>query len=119
MDPTQKRLILLGPDGGEWYLGERVSVQSLGEEEYLIPKSPPRSMLDMDKFIVVNKPWALDGKPANEFINYDSHLTYEEYRNQCLKPDNNYEVWMMRDVYCIALYLDFSNNSSMVLCLII
>ncbi|BBG96798.1 hypothetical protein Prudu_005720 [Prunus dulcis] len=42
---TRKRILLEGPAGSAWFLGERVSMQSLGTTEPQVPKIPPRTML--------------------------------------------------------------------------
>ncbi|PON32401.1 Aminotransferase-like mobile domain containing protein [Trema orientale] len=77
---SESRILLLGPDGGQWYLAERVSMQSLGEQSFLIPKIPLRSMLVQEKLSFVNEKWAVHGKHGYNFIDDFSALTYEQYR---------------------------------------
>lgn len=70
ISPTRKRILLHGPQGAAWYLGERVTVQSLRSNGNLIPKSPPISMLMKDRVIINSDEWVEEGQSAYDLVVY-------------------------------------------------
>lgn len=84
---TWKRKLLCEPEGGAWYLGERISVQSLQSCSFLIPKKPPNCMLFEDIEYPITHQWALERKPIEDFLKHGSQLTYTDYRNKFLNSD--------------------------------
>ncbi|BBN67991.1 hypothetical protein Prudu_245S001200 [Prunus dulcis] len=81
---TRKRILLDGPAGSAWYLGERVAMQSLGSTEPQVPKIPPTTMLSDYKLndeAEVRE--ALNGYPASEWLANSSN--YGHYRDEYIR----------------------------------
>ncbi|BBH01103.1 hypothetical protein Prudu_011265 [Prunus dulcis] len=81
---TRKRILLEGPAGSAWFLGERVAMQSLGTTEPQVPKIPPRTMLSDYKLndeAEVRE--ALNGYPASEWLANSSN--YGHYRDEYIR----------------------------------
>lgn len=75
---TQKRILLVGSAGRAWYLGERVSVQSLNTEHPKIPHKPPSTMLDGCKLEGAELMEAVVGKPAIQFVKDGDYDAFRE-----------------------------------------
>ena len=69
---TKSRVLLDGPCGYAWYLGERVTVQSLGLSSSLVPKVPPASMLGDYPIKKDEAKLGLRGFDAINFLETDS-----------------------------------------------
>ncbi|XP_021833459.1 uncharacterized protein LOC110773259 [Prunus avium] len=82
---TKQRILLQGPAGYAWYLGERVAVQSLGAPDQRIPKRPPPTMLkDMKVYAVDNKTKAsLKGFKADDW--FAEKADYGVFRNEYVR----------------------------------
>ncbi|KAI5328249.1 hypothetical protein L3X38_027646 [Prunus dulcis] len=81
---TRKRILLEGPAGSAWFLGERVAMQSLGTTEPQVPKIPPTTMLPNYKLndeAEVRE--ALNGYPASEWLANSSN--YGHYRDEYIR----------------------------------
>ena len=81
---TRKRILLEGPAGSAWFLGERVAMQSLGTTEPQVPKIPPTTMLSDYKLndeAEVRE--ALNGYPASEWLANSSN--YGHYRDEYIR----------------------------------
>ncbi|KAI5324152.1 hypothetical protein L3X38_033225 [Prunus dulcis] len=81
---TRKRILLEGPAGSAWFLGERVAMQSLGTTEPQVPKIPPTTMLSDYKLndeAEVRE--ALNGYPASEWVANSSN--YGHYRDEYIR----------------------------------
>ncbi|XP_034197633.1 uncharacterized protein LOC117613095 [Prunus dulcis] len=81
---TRKRILLEGPAGSAWFLGERVAMQSLGTTEPQVPKIPPRTMLSDYKLTdEAEVREALNGYPASEWLANSSN--YGHYRDEYIR----------------------------------
>jgi len=82
---TKQRILLDGPAGYAWYLGERVSVQSIGTPDQRIPKAPPRTMLkDMKLYAIDNETKAsLKGFKADDW--FAESTDYRVFRNEYVR----------------------------------
>ncbi|KAI5316796.1 hypothetical protein L3X38_036503 [Prunus dulcis] len=81
---TRKRILLEGPAGSAWFLGERVAMQSLGTTEPQVPKIPPRTMLsDYNLTDESEVREALNGYPASEWLANSSN--YAHYRDEYIR----------------------------------
>lgn len=84
---TKCRILLDGPCRYAWYLGERVSVQSLGLTSPRVPKVPPASMLG-DYPITADeaKVW-MGGLDASDFLepNVDGAGNYRDFVKRHIK----------------------------------
>ncbi|XP_062081635.1 uncharacterized protein LOC133788245 isoform X2 [Humulus lupulus] len=89
--PNTRRILLLGLHGGEWYLAERVTMQSYNIPQTNIPKIPPKSMIVKEKTILISNNWCLAGKPGRNFFKKSTKLTYDEYISLFLSSNNNEE----------------------------
>ncbi|KAI5338688.1 hypothetical protein L3X38_017960 [Prunus dulcis] len=81
---TRKRILLEGPAGSAWFLGERVAMQSLGTTEPQVPKIPPTTMLSDYKLndeAEVRE--ALNGYPASKWVANSSN--YGHYRDEYIR----------------------------------
>lgn len=89
---TSRRILLPGPYGAEWYLGERVSIQSLSTDAFFVPKAPPQSMIVPEILSIVTEHWATDGKPALEFVESTDQEMYNEFRRYCFSSSPSIQV---------------------------
>ncbi|XP_021802188.1 uncharacterized protein LOC110746290 [Prunus avium] len=84
MSATRKRILLDGPVGSAWYLGERVAMQSLGSTEPRVPKIPSRKMLSDYKLTDESEvEEALNRYPASEWLANSSD--YAQYRDEYIR----------------------------------
>ncbi|KAK9939465.1 hypothetical protein M0R45_016160 [Rubus argutus] len=80
---TQRRVLLQGPAGYAWYLGERVSIQSLGTLQQRVPILPPKTMLPYYRLDKTDIHDGLQGWEASTcFMNKDSD--YATYKREYL-----------------------------------
>ncbi|XP_062085493.1 protein MAINTENANCE OF MERISTEMS-like [Humulus lupulus] len=95
---NSSRILLVGPNGAEWYLGERVSMQSCGIVPNRIPQLPPKSMLVREKLVIITKPWCLSGKSASEFWEEQTKENCEKYKREVLCTITHHKVqWTGED----------------------
>ncbi|CAL9028803.1 unnamed protein product [Prunus brigantina] len=81
---TRKRILLEGPAGSTWFLGERVAMQSLGTTEPQVPKIPPRTMFSDYKLTnELEVEEALNGYPASELLANSSD--YAQYKDEYIR----------------------------------
>ncbi|CAL9029532.1 unnamed protein product [Prunus brigantina] len=81
---TRKRILLEGPAGSAWFLGERVTMQSLGTTEPQVPKIPPRTMLsDYQLIDELEFEEELNGYLASEWLANSSD--YAQYRDEYIR----------------------------------
>lgn len=80
-------MVLCGVEGGAWYLGERVSVQSISAANFLVPKNPPRTMLSKDNASPLSYLWTTKGKPAIKYIIEHSEDDYPQFIANFLRQD--------------------------------
>lgn len=57
-------------------------VQSMTIDSFLVPKRPPRSMLMVDNQAMVTNDWALEGRPAMDFVQKRNSASYDAFRRQ-------------------------------------
>lgn len=76
---SRRRILLVSHKGGAWYLGERVSRQSLGTLEQCIPKPPTLSMLLHDVKSIKYTHRALYGESATKYITKRSKESYQQF----------------------------------------
>ncbi|KAI5354592.1 hypothetical protein L3X38_007487 [Prunus dulcis] len=82
---TRKRILLEGPAGSAWFLGERVTMQSLGTPSPQVPKIPPRTMLADYKLTNESEvEEAVNGYPASEWVAPRSS-DYADYRDEYIR----------------------------------
>lgn len=80
---THRRVLFQGPGGYAWYLGERVSIQSLGTIKQRVPTLPPRTMLPDYRLGPEDIKVGMVGWEASEFI-MDEDKDYDSYRKEYL-----------------------------------
>lgn len=80
---TKLRILLEGPAGYAWYLGERVSMQSLNTTSPRVPRLPPRSMLRDYRPLPEDISVGVIGWDATQFL-MDEDADYKKYRNDYL-----------------------------------
>ncbi|KAK9912285.1 hypothetical protein M0R45_036155 [Rubus argutus] len=78
-----KRVLFQGPARYAWYLGERVSIQSLGTIKHRVPTLPPRTMLPDYRLRPEDIKVGMVGWEASEF-RLDKDKDYESYRKKYL-----------------------------------
>lgn len=99
---TKSRVLLDGPCGPAWYLGERVSVQSLGLISPRVPKVPPPSMLGdypitkevaKSGFVAVDALEYLepDGGPNSYRDFVKRHIRFKKYLDDTVSLSENYQ----------------------------
>ncbi|BBN68862.1 DNA-binding bromodomain-containing protein [Prunus dulcis] len=82
---NSKRILLEGPAGSAWFLGERVTMQSLGTPSPQVPKIPPRTMLADYKLTNESEvEEAVNGYPASEWVAPRSS-DYADYRDEYIR----------------------------------
>lgn len=79
---TKQRILLQGQAGYAWYLGERVSVQSLGTPEPWVPKIPPRTMFKDMKVFALDKETKASRNGFNAKDWFVESMEYRGFRNQ-------------------------------------
>ncbi|ONI09437.1 hypothetical protein PRUPE_5G238200 [Prunus persica] len=105
---TRKRILLEGPAGSAWFLGERVTMQSLGTPSPQVPKIPPRTMLADYKLSNESEvEEAVNGYPASEWVAPRSS-DYADYRDEYIRY-RHYDD--LRDAHEIHIILP---NSKMI-----
>lgn len=104
---TTRRILLPGPYGAEWYLGERVTIQSLHRDGLCVPKAPPQSMLVSEILSIVTEHWATDGKLAIEFVESTDQTSYNEFRKYCLSSSTSIQVFSCIRIFCFLIYTLF------------
>lgn len=107
---STRRIFFIGPKGGEWYLAERVIVQSLGKRYFLVPKHPPHSMFVRERLTVIIEKWALDGKPATCFVDRSGIKTYDDCLNKWIRSKKmrvniTYLVSNLISLFCFSSLL--------------
>ncbi|KAK9902442.1 hypothetical protein M0R45_001681 [Rubus argutus] len=80
---TKKRILFHGLAGYAWYLGERVTVQSLGTSTHLAPYEPPGSMMADYEYTEVERTDGIIGWPCERFI--DNELDYTSFKEEYIK----------------------------------
>lgn len=78
-------MVLCGIEGGAWYLGERVSVQSFSASNFLVPKKPPATMLSKDNAYPIRHHWTKRGKSAMKFLLQRSENQYPKFLAKFLR----------------------------------
>ena len=76
---TKKRLLLVSERGGAWYLGERVTQQSLGTPEQCIQKPSPLSMLLHYVKSIKYNTRSICGQSALKYIIRQRKETYKQF----------------------------------------
>lgn len=79
----QRRVLLQGPAGYAWYLGERVSIQSLGTIKQRVPTLPPRTMLPDYRLDKADIKDGLQGWEASTYL-MGEDIDYASYRREYL-----------------------------------
>ena len=99
---TKSRVLLDGPCGPAWSLGERVSIQSLGLISPHVPKVPPSSLLwdyPITKEVANSGFVAVD---ALEYLEHDGgldsykdfikqHIRFKKYLDNAVSLSENYQ----------------------------
>lgn len=82
-EATEKRILFHGPAGYAWYLGERVTIQSLRTSTHLTPHEPPGSMMADYEYTDVERTDGIVGWPCERFI--DKELDYTTFMEEYVK----------------------------------
>lgn len=75
---TGQRILLIGPAGPAWYLGERVAMQSLNTKQPFIPSLPPASMMDDYWLQPEDRIQAVEGIPAKDLLHSGDYAAYRD-----------------------------------------
>lgn len=77
-----------GPFDDEWYLRERVSLQSMKTISFYLPKPPPLTMLHFNNLSIVINEWKFHGKVVIEFVENINCIIYKAYKKQSYASAN-------------------------------
>lgn len=81
---SRRRILFEGPSGQFWFLGERLSMQTLGSPQPMVPLPPPMSVRLTASFSIEELEGCFKGFPAERFIDHSGN--YDDFRASFLMP---------------------------------
>ena len=108
---TQRRVLLQGLAGYAWYLGERVSIQSLGTLKQRVPTLPPRTMLPNYRLDKQDIKDGLQGWEASTCLIMRTATMHASYRKENLVYRHQpIETFKVRNImHSLSSYLSICN----------